>query len=135
MIFSEKYRVDTGKEFFEMELNDSWVLRLSKDLEHVIITKEVEPGEFVAFFLKEVIKGLLAALQLCHDGIQSVKEASNIGQFNHMLVIGHILHNVAVVLIQSPPAPLLLRKSPTHEDWLKIDPFTLDLVKTLQSPL
>jgi hypothetical protein len=117
-----------------MELYDGWVLRLAKDFKHIIITKEVEPGEFVTLFLEEIIECLLAALQLSHYSVKRIEEAGNIGQLHYMLVIGNIVHNVAIVLIQSSPASLLFRKCSTHENGFKIYPFALDLVKPKQCP-
>lgn len=129
MAFSKKYSVNSGKELFEMKLNNSRVLRLPKDFKHIVITEEIEPWKFVTLFLEEIIECLLAAFQLRHDSVKSIEEASNIGQLHYMFIIAHIVHYVAIVLIQSPPTSLFFWKSSTHENRFKIDPFTLDLVQ------
>lgn len=112
-----------------MELNDCRILRLTKDLKHIIITEKIEPREFVTFFLEEIIQSLLAAFQLSHDSVKSIEEASNIGQLHHMLIICNIVHNVAIVFIKPSPTSLFFGKGSTHENGLKINPFTLYLVQ------
>ena len=50
-----------------------------------------------------------------------------------MRIPGNIVHDVSVIFIKVSPSSLLWWKSSSHEDWLKVNPFSLNLVEFEQS--
>ena len=52
--------VNAREQLLEVQLNDGRILRLAQDLQHIVVSKEVEPREFVSLLLKEVVECLLA---------------------------------------------------------------------------
>lgn len=76
---TELYFVDAREELFEVELNDGWILGLPQDLEHVVVSQEVETREFVSLFLQVVVEGFLASFELGDDVVEGLLEAGNGG--------------------------------------------------------
>ena len=55
-----------------MVLNDFWVRGLAQDFKQVIIANEVEARELLSLFLKIVVEGFLAHLELSEDSFERV---------------------------------------------------------------
>ena len=61
--------MNTRKQFLKVLLNNSRVLRLSENLQQIVIADEVESWKFISLFLKEVAESLLATFQLVQNCI------------------------------------------------------------------
>lgn len=61
--------MNTRKQFLKVLLDNSRVLRLSENLQQIVIADEVESWKFISFFLKEVAESLLATFQLVQNCI------------------------------------------------------------------
>ena len=53
-VFGEVHQMDARKEFLEVSLDDGWVLRLTQDLEQVVVSNEVESREAWPLLFQEV---------------------------------------------------------------------------------
>lgn len=61
--------MNTRKQFLQVLLDNSRVLRLSENLQQIVIADEVESWKFISLFLKEVAESLLATFQLVQNCI------------------------------------------------------------------
>lgn len=61
--------MNTRKQFLKVLLDNSRVLRLSENLQQIVIADEVESWKFISLFLKEVAESLLATFQLVQNCI------------------------------------------------------------------
>jgi hypothetical protein len=118
----------TRKQFLKMHLNNSRVLGLSQYLEHIIVPQKIKSRKFITLLLQIVVKCLLASLKFSHYCGKCIKETRNICKLNNMGIIGNIIHDVAIILVQPLPSPLLLRQGSPHKNGLQVYPLPLNLV-------
>lgn len=112
-----------------MGLYNNRVLGLTKDFEEVIITDEVESGELLSFFLEIAVESFLTHIQLAEDSFQSLLNAWYVAETHNFWVATDPKCNISVFLINSHKPSLLLWERTSHEDWLKVHPFSLDDVE------
>ena len=52
-----------------MRLDNNGISGLSQNLQQIIISDEVEPGERTTFLLQELVQRLLASVRSCHGNV------------------------------------------------------------------
>jgi len=79
--------VYASEQLLKMRLNNQRIGRLSKYLQHVIVTNKVEARKRSPLLLQELIQSLLTPLQLIHHILQLIGNVLALNQRNHAYIL------------------------------------------------
>lgn len=111
--------------FFQVHLDNLWVLRLSQDFQEVLITKEEEPREAVTSFFQKFIERTLANLDLLDDVVKAAIKTRNFIQAGYFLLLLDLSHRALESMVEAIESLLLCSQGSFTENWLQIEPLSL----------
>ena len=121
--------MNAGEELLKVRLDNTRVLRLTKDFEQIVVANEIKARKSRAFLFEKFREGLLAALQLIKHCGEIVLQVWHVCQRNYARVCLDSVHIRLEIFVDATKAGLLVGQRPATKNRFKVNPLALDRIE------